>query len=103
MYRVREEALDLLQEVDPLGPVAKFFRFPNILIQKTFKKAGDIYQFTESVGKTAIIIDAMERQGMTDFDAFMLAQKSLFDYSDVPAAGKLFRNCLLYTSPSPRD
>ena len=91
MYRVSEEYLDLLQEQDALGPVAKFFRLPKILVQKTFKKAGDIYQFTESVGKTAIIIDAMERQGMTDFDAFMLAQKSLFDYSDVPAAGKLFR------------
>ena len=91
MYRVSEEWIDLLQEQHALGDVTRFFAMPKILINKIFKKAGDVYQFTESVGKTAIIIDAMERQGMSDIDAFMLAQKSLFDYSDVPEAGRQFR------------
>ncbi len=91
MLQISEEYLDLLQEVDPLGPVAKFFRLPKLLTARVFKTAGDVYQFTESVGKTAVIIDAMERQGMSEFDAFQLAQKALFDYSDVPMAGKLFR------------
>ena len=90
MYRISEQYLDLLQEEHPLGDVTRFFS-PKIIMNKIFKKAGDIYQFTESVGKTAVIIDAMERQGMSDIDAFMLAQKSLFDYSDVPEAGKQFR------------
>ena len=90
MYRIGEQYLDLLQEEHPLGDVTRFFS-PKIIMNKIFKKAGDIYQFTESVGKTAVIIDAMERQGMSDIDAFMLAQKSLFDYSDVPEAGKQFR------------
>ena len=91
MFRVSEEWIDLLQEQHALGDVTRFFAMPKILINKIFKKAGDVYQFTESVGKTAIIIDAMERQGMSDIDAFMLAQKSLFDYSDVPEAGRQFR------------
>ena len=90
MYRISESYLDLLQEEHPLGDVTRFFS-PKIIMNKIFKKAGDIYQFTESVGKTAVIIDAMERQGMSDIDAFMLAQKALFDYSDVPEAGKQFR------------
>ena len=91
MLQISEEYLDLQQEVDALGPVAKFFRLPKLLTARVFKTAGDVYQFTESVGKTAVIIDAMERQGMSEFDAFQLAQKALFDYSDVPMAGKLFR------------
>jgi len=91
MVTISEEMIDLLQEQHALGDVTRFFSMPKILINKLFKKAGDIYQFTESVGKTAIIIDAMERQGMSDIDAFMLAQKSLFDYSDVPEAGRQFR------------
>tara|TARA_R100000322_G_scaffold34774_1_gene22314 strand:- start:2349 stop:4388 length:2040 start_codon:yes stop_codon:yes gene_type:complete len=91
MLQISEEYLDLLQEVDQLGPVAKFFRMPKFLAAKIGKTAGDVYQFTESVGKTAVMIDAMERQGLSEFDAFQLAQKALFDYSDVPMAGKLFR------------
>ena len=91
MLQISEEYLDLMQDVDPLGPAAKFFRMPKFLAAKIGKTAGDVYQFTESVGKTAVIIDAMERQGLSEFDAFQLAQKALFDYSDVPMAGKLFR------------
>jgi len=91
MLQISEEYLDLLQEVDQLGPVAKFFRMPKFLAAKIGKTAGDVYQFTESVGKTAVMIDAMERQGLSEFDAYQLAQKALFDYSDVPMAGKLFR------------
>ena len=91
MLQISDEWLDLQQEVDPLGPVAKFFRMPKYMAAKIGKTAGDIYQFTESVGKTAVMIDAMERQGLSEFDAFQLAQKALFDYSDVPMAGKLFR------------
>ena len=91
MLQISEQYLDLMQDVDPLGPVAKFFRMPKFLAAKIGKTAGDVYQFTESVGKTAVIIDAMERQGLSEFDAYQLAQKALFDYSDVPMAGKLFR------------
>ena len=90
MYKVEQSFIDLLQENHPMGSITRFFD-PRIATNKLFKKAGDVYQWTESVGKTAIIIDAMERQNLNEFDSFLLAQKALFDYSDVPKAGKLFR------------
>ena len=37
------------------------------------------------MGKTAIAIDVMEREGLSADDAFLRAQEYLFDYSDVPA------------------
>jgi len=90
MYKIEQSFIDVLQENHPMGSITRFFD-PRIATNKIFKKAGDVYQWTESVGKTAIIIEAMEKQNLNDFDAFMLSQKALFDYSDVPKAGKLFR------------
>ena len=43
-----------------------------------------MYQGLEVIGKTAIAIDVMERQGGTADDAFLKAQEYLFDYGDVP-------------------
>ena len=91
LYQTSEEMLDLMQQQHELGDITKFFALPKILGQKILKKGGDLYQFTESVGKTAIIIDAMDK-GMGEFEAFHLAQKALFDYSDLPAGGKAFRS-----------
>ena len=91
LYQTSDAMLDLLQEQHELGSITKFFALPKILGQRILKKGGDLYQFTESVGKTAIIIDAMDR-GMGEFESFMLSQKALFDYSDLPAGGKAFRS-----------
>jgi len=91
LYQTSEEMLDLMQQQHELGDITKFFDLPKILGKKILKKGGDLYQFTESVGKTAIIIDSMDK-GMGEFEAFHLAQKALFDYSDLPAGGKAFRS-----------
>ena len=91
LYRTSEEMLDLLQEKHPLGDITRFFSMPSIFFKKILKKGGDVYQFTESVGKTAVIMHAMENQNMGEADAFLLAQKALFDYSDLPEAGRQFR------------
>jgi hypothetical protein len=91
LYQTSEAMLDLMQEQHELGDITKFFALPKIIGQRILKKGGDLYQFTESVGKTAIIIDAMDR-GMGEFESFMLSQKALFDYSDLPAGGKAFRS-----------
>ena len=91
LYRMSDQMLDLMQEKHPLGDITRFFSLPNILFKKILKKGGDVYQFTESVGKTAIIIHAMENQNMGEADSFLLAQKALFDYSDLPEAGRQFR------------
>lgn len=54
--------------------------------------ASDGYQFIESVGKVAVIIDAMERQGLSERDAVILAEDAQFDYSNVSPAVRYLRN-----------
>ena len=53
--------------------------------KKIFYEApGDAYQFLEAVGKTAKIIDMMEREGASAENAALAAHEALFDYSLVP-------------------
>lgn len=52
--------------------------------------AGDAYQFIEVIGKVTKIIDEMKR-GIDEGNAAMEAQKTLFDYSLVPASIKDMR------------
>lgn len=54
--------------------------------------AGDLYQFSEALWKTAKIIDAMKREGKSESDAVLEAQKWLYDYSLVPQIVRYFRN-----------
>lgn len=56
------------------------------------EKAGDIYQFSEAVTKMQKIIDAMEREGLSESEAVLEAQKWLFDYSLVPRSIAYLRN-----------
>ena len=58
---------------------------------KVFDAVGGAYQGIESIGKTMKIIDAMERQGMSEVDAVMAAQETLFDYSMVPKSIRYLR------------
>ena len=52
--------------------------------------AGEAYQFIEVIGKVTKIIDEMKR-GIDEGNAAMQAQKTLFDYSLVPASIKDMR------------
>src|SRR5690606_1233485 len=52
----------------------------------------DVYQLSEVLVKTAKIIDAMEREGKTEAEAYREAQKWLFDYSFVPRSVRYLRN-----------
>lgn len=54
--------------------------------------AGDLYQLSEQIHKTAKIIDAMERQGMSEANAVIEAQKWLYDYSLIPPTVRYLRN-----------
>jgi hypothetical protein len=56
---------------------------------------GDVYQFVESVGKIAKLIDAMEREGKEESDAMLEAHEWLFDYSLVPQWVRFMRNAPL--------
>jgi hypothetical protein len=59
---------------------------------KLVDKTGDVYQFSEAIFKTAKIIDAMERESMSEGDAALAAQKGLFDYSLVQPSVRYLRN-----------
>lgn len=61
------------------------------LFAKIVNTTGDVYQFMEAVGKTAKIIDEMEK-GRTAQEAAMEAHKWLFDYSLVSPGVKYMRN-----------
>jgi len=54
--------------------------------------ASDIYGLSEAVFKTAKIIDAMKREGKSEADAVLDAQKWLYDYSLVPKSVRYYRN-----------
>jgi len=56
-----------------------------------FDKVGDLYQFTEALGKTIKIIDEMNK-GKSEAEAAIEAQKWLFDYSLVNKEIRYLRN-----------
>lgn len=55
-------------------------------------KAGDLYQFSETVFKLAMMMDAIKHEGMSPEEAFLKSQKWLFDYSDVPQSVRYMRS-----------
>lgn len=57
--------------------------------------AGSMYQTSEYLGKTLKIIDAMERQGISEADAALAANDALFDYSLVHPSIRYLRNAPL--------
>ena len=87
---MQDDMLDFLRSVD-----AKDLGMIGWLKLNTWtrlaQKASKLYQGIEVVGKTAIAIDVMEREGGTADDAFMRAQEYLFDYSDVPQTVRAIR------------
>jgi hypothetical protein len=62
------------------------------VLARLLNKPGEAYQFSEVLGKTVKIIDAMEREGMSAKDAVAAAQRTLFDYSLAPRFIKALRS-----------
>ena len=62
------------------------------LLQKGLAKAGDIYQFFEGSMKLAKMMYEVEQNGLSRDDAYLEAQKWLFDYSEVPRTVRYLRN-----------
>jgi hypothetical protein len=56
------------------------------------ERAGDIYQFFEGSMKLAKMMYEAERNGLSREDAYLEAQKWLFDYSEVPRTVRYLRN-----------
>lgn len=76
----------------PLAPVTVPAIFFKQLLQKGLAKAGDLYQFFEATMKLAKMMHEVERNGLSREDAYLEAQKWLFDYSEVPATVRYLRN-----------
>lgn len=77
MFRARRDLLDLERDLKGMTPMVAIKSVGAAIADF----AGDAYQATEAVFKTLKIMDAMERQGLTEEAAALEAQKWLFDYS----------------------
>jgi hypothetical protein len=87
LVRIERELLDI--EARRSGPVS-LATFKNIA-GRIIDLTGDMYQLSESIFKTAKIIDEMKK-GRAPEDAALEAQKWLFDYSLVTPSMKYLRN-----------
>jgi hypothetical protein len=61
-------------------------------VSKGLAKAGDVYQFAEGAMKLAKMMYEVEKNGLSREDAYLEAQKWLFDYSEVPRTVRYLRN-----------
>lgn len=86
LYKIEREFADL--DAKSGKPWSKIKRFA----QRFVEGAGDLYQASESLFKTAYIIDAMERKGQTKAEAAIGSNKWMFDYSSVPPSVRYLRN-----------
>ncbi|PWB44642.1 MAG: hypothetical protein C3F19_00825 [Rhodocyclales bacterium] len=88
LFRAKRDLLELEREMRGNHPVLAIQRVAAFIMDK----AGDAYQWSETVMKTAKIIDAMEREKLSEADAALEAQKWVFDYSLVDRNVRYLRN-----------
>lgn len=82
---------DLLDIERRMGRISVWGRL-KLAISPVTNFAGDVYQKAEALFKTAKIIDAMERENMSEGDAALEAHKWMFDYSLVSPEVRYARN-----------
>jgi hypothetical protein len=87
LFRAERELVDLKARMRGAGSFAHLLNIG----AKIAETAGDIYQFSEALYKTAKIIDEMEK-GASEDRAAAEAQKWLFDYSLVSPSIRYLRN-----------
>ena len=90
--RMRRDLIELELQDKQLNPVMRAFKRVHRLAAIVTDFAGDLYQKSETIFKTAKIIDAMERQKMSEADAALEAHRWMFDYSLVPQSVRYLRN-----------
>ena len=88
LRRIQRDLLDLESRMSGGNPFAKMRKIAGVIGDT----AGDAYQLSEYVFKVAKIKDAMEREGLSEADAVIEAQKWLFDYSMIPESVRYLRN-----------
>ena len=88
VFRMKTELLDLEMKTSGMGVWGRVHRLAALVMNK----ASDFYQMSETIFKTAMIIDGMERQGMTKEQAVAYGQKWLFDYSLIQKSARYARS-----------
>jgi hypothetical protein len=79
-------------EGSDLNKMMNMFRALGDSMSNLESRAADFYGGIETVFKSAIIKDAIERQGLSEEEAVLKANKYLFDYSEVHDSIKYIRN-----------
>jgi hypothetical protein len=87
LYRAKRDLLALERDTEGMHPIAAMHH----IAAKVMEWGGDMYQFSESLFKTAKIIDEMAK-GKPEQKAMLEAQKWLFDYSLVHRNVRFLRN-----------
>lgn len=86
---LRREVIRL--QAEKQGPLGHMKRVAHAVADA----ASDVYGMSEAIFKTAKIMDAMKREGLSEGDAALAAQEALFDYSLVPRSVGYLRNAPL--------
>ena len=87
LLRIERDLLDLMSREQGKFSIATIKNMGGIVNNAV----GDAYQFSESLWKTAKIIDAMKREGLSPAEAAKSAHDAVFDYSMVPQFVKKLR------------
>ncbi len=87
LHRVKRDLLVLEAKTAGMNPLT-WLRYAGAHF---LDKVGDLYQFSEALGKAIKIIDEMAK-GKSEAEAAIEAQKWLFDYSLVPKGVRYLRN-----------
>ncbi|CAK0755462.1 hypothetical protein CCP3SC15_2070004 [Gammaproteobacteria bacterium] len=88
VFRMKSELLDLEMKTKGLGALGKLHRIAALIMNKS----SDFYQMSETIFKTAKIIDMMEREKASEQDAVIAAQEALFDYSLIQKSARYARS-----------
>ena len=95
LVKISREFLDIDRKIarqSPFFPILYPFVLAKELGTRMIGFSGDLYQKAESLTKLAKMIHDVEQSGRSIDDAYLEAQKWLFDYSEVPSAIRYLRN-----------
>jgi hypothetical protein len=88
LQRIETDLLDVTNRQSG----GNFFTTMKLMAATFMNATGDVYQLMEALGKTAKIIDEIEKHGKSPEQAALSAHKWLFDYSEVSPTVKAARD-----------
>lgn len=88
LFRLNRDLIKLKSQSGKLGVIEHMQLIGGVVTDW----AGDIYQFSEAIGKTMMIIHGVETLGLDPTSAGGLANQTLFDYSHIDPNVRYLRN-----------